>query len=309
MQALSILLVITQFFAGALDTVQSQLLGVFNIFDREYSIEQFVRNLNVLIGPVRNPSQPDLELQAKSAVILDQDSNRVLFSKNDTDQLPMASITKIMTALVVLDKYGDRLETVIAVPAEAIKTNGSKMYLYTNERLTAMNLLKGLLIHSANDAALTFAYHIAGGEEKFAKLMNAKAQTLGLWNTHFANPIGFDAPDHYSTAKDLAELTRVAVNNPTFAQIVATKKIIVTDVSGRFKHSLDNTNKLIGQYDNVIGVKTGTTDEAGASLVASAVGGSGQKVIVVLLDSPDRFAEGKQALDWALKAYGWIEPL
>ena len=309
MQALSLLLVIAQFFTGALDTVQSQLLGVFNIFDHQYSIDQFVRNLNVLIGPIRNTSQPDLTLKAKAAIILDQESNRILFSKNASEQLPMASITKIMTALVVLDKYGDKLDTVITVPIEAIKVTGSKMDLYANEKLTAMNLLKGLLINSANDAAITFAYNIAGSPEKFAVMMNVKATSLGLYHTHFADPIGFDSPDHYSTAFDLAELTRTAVNNPTFAQIVATKKIIVTNTSGKFKHLLDNTNKLLGQYDNVIGVKTGTTDNAGESLVASVIGDSGQKVIMVLLDGPDRFLEGKEALDWALKAYSWVEPL
>ena len=309
MQALSVLLIVAQFFTGALDAVQSQLLGVFDIFNRNYSLEQFARNLNVLIGPVRNPSYPDLQLKTKSAVILDQDSNRVLFAKNDDERLPMASITKIMTALVVLDKYGSHLDPVIIVPAEATQTSGSKMYLYSGERITVLNLLKGLLIHSANDAALAFAYDIAGGQDNFAQLMNSKAQTLGLFNTHFINPVGFDDPDHYSTARDLGELTRVALVNTTFAEIVAVKTTVARDVTGKFRHPLDNTNKLIGRYDNVIGVKTGTTDEAGASLVASAIGDSGQKVIVVLLDSPDRFTEGKEALDWALKAYSWIEPL
>src|SRR3989344_4192029 len=124
MQALSVLLIVAQFFTGALDAVQSQLLGVFDIFNRNYSLEQFARNLNVLIGPVRNPSYPDLQLKTKSAVILDQDSNRVLFAKNDDERLPMASITKIMTALVVLDKYGSHLDTVIIVPAGAPQTPG-----------------------------------------------------------------------------------------------------------------------------------------------------------------------------------------
>jgi len=309
MPALSILLIIAQFFTGTLDTVQSQVLGVFNIFNNQYSVEQFVRNLNVLIGPIRNTSQPDLKLRAKAAIILDQESNRILFTQNETEQLPMASITKIMTALVVLDKYGDKLDTVITVPIEATKITGSTMDLYANEKLTALNLLKGLLINSANDSALTFAYNVAGSPEKFAVLMNTKAATLGLYHTHFADPIGFDAPEHYSTALDLAELTRTAVNNPIFAQIVATKQTTVTNTSGKFKHPLDNTNKLLGRYDNVIGVKTGTTDNAGESLVASVIGDSGQKIIVVLLDSPDRFTEGKEALDWALKAYSWVEPL
>ena len=306
MKTLSLLLVVIHFFTGALSSIQSQLFGAFNIFDANYSLEQFSRNLNLLIGPIRNPAYGDLELQARSAVILDFESNRTLFSKNPDEKLPMASITKIMTALVVLDTYTN-LETVITIPEAATKSNGSRMYLYAGESLTVRNLLKGLLINSANDVALTFALRIGGSTDKFAQMMNAKATQLGLFSTHFVNPTGFDDPGHYSTARDIANLTRIGLMDPTFAEIVSVSKTTVYDVTRKFSHELKNTNELVGRYTNVIGVKTGTTEEAGQSLVASARGDSGQEVIAVLLNSPDRFEEGKRALDWALKAYSWVE--
>jgi len=309
MGSLAILLVILRFFTGAVDAAQQQMLGMFNIFSPNYSAADFAQNLNYLIGPIRNPSYPDLTVNARAAIITDLNSDRVLYAKNADAELPMASLTKIMTALIALDKFAGQLNTVVTVPAEALTVTGSRMSLYANERLTVLGLLKGTLIESANDAAMALAYTTGGDLKQFVALMNQKAQDLGLSQTHFTNPVGLDEDQHYSTAKDLAELTRVALENQTFAEIVATPKATVRDVSGKFVHSLTTTNKLLGQYQNVIGVKTGTTEEAGESLVASAVGDSGQKVVVVLLDSPSRFQEGKAALDWALKAYSWIEPL
>lgn len=305
----ALLLVILRFFTGALDYSQQQLFHVFNIFDQNYSAADFANSLNYLIGPIRNISVPDLEVNARAAIVTDLNSDRVLYAKDADAHLPMASITKIMTALIAFDHYNNRLDAIVRVPAEALDVTGSKMYLYAGEDITAYNLLKGLLINSANDAGMTFAYAISGSPEKFAELMNQKAAALKLNNTHFVNPIGFDAEGHYSTAKDLAELTKFALTNKTFANIVNTQNTTVKDITGKFVHKLTNTNKLLGQYDNVIGVKTGTTEEAGESLVAAVAGDSGQTVVVVLLDSPNRFQEGKKALDWSLRAYSWIEPL
>ncbi len=309
MTNLALLLVVLRFFTGALDGAQQQLLSVFNIFSTSYSATDFAQNLNSLIGPIRNLSFKDIELNSKASIIIDTQSNRVLYSNNPNTSLPIASLTKIMTALVALDKFGSQLNTIATVPVEAVEVTGSKMSLYSNERITIHNLLKGALIESANDAATALAYATADTPDQFVALMNQKASELGLTQTHFTNSVGFDNPQHYSTAKDLAELSRVAMENQTFADIVKTSKTTVRDVSGKFVHQLNTTNKLLGQFENVIGVKTGTTDEAGESLVAAVRGDSGQKVIVVLLDSPNRFQEGKKALDWALKAYSWIEPL
>lgn len=309
MNNLALLLVILRFFTGALDSAQQQLLSVFNIFSSQYSAADFAQSLNYLIGPIRNPSMEDLKLNSKASIIIDTQSGRVLYSSDADKSLPTASLTKIMTALVTLDRFGTQLNFVATVPMEATKTTGSKMALYANERITIHNLLRGMLIESANDAAIALAYATAETPERFVALMNEKASQLGLTQTHFTNSVGFDNPQHYSTARNLAELSRVAMENQTFVDIVETSKITVRDISGKFIHPLATTNKLLGQYQNVIGVKTGTTDEAGESLVAAVRGDSGQKVIVVLLDSPNRFQEGKKALDWALKAYSWIEPL
>lgn len=306
---LALLLVILRFFTGALDTTQQQLLGVFDIFNQQYSAADFANSLNYFIGPIRNPSFEDLNLDAKAAIITDVKSNRVLYAQNSATQLPIASLTKIMTALVTLDHYGTQLNSVITVPVEATAVTGSKMSLYANERLTVNNVLKGALIASANDAAITLAYAVSSTPDDFVGLMNQKAAALGLTRTHFTNPIGFDNDQHYSTAEDVAELTRVAMSNRIFADTVAISKITVRDVTGRFVHPLTTTNKLLGQYQNVTGVKTGTTEEAGESLVVTVTGDSNQQVIAVLLDSPNRFQEGRRALDWALKAYSWIEPL
>ncbi|MFA5009799.1 MAG: D-alanyl-D-alanine carboxypeptidase family protein [Patescibacteria group bacterium] len=309
MSSFALLLVVLRFFTGALDTAQQQLLGVFDIFSGNQTVADFAQSLNYLIGPIRNLSYADLALDTKAAIITDVHSGRILYSKNSTTQLPIASLTKIMTALVVLDQHGDQLNTVISVPAEAVNVTGSKMSLYANEKITIHNLLKGMLIESANDAATALAYTINGNPKDFVASMNQKAGSLGLIGTHFTNPVGFDDDQHYSTAEDVVKLASAAMDNKVFADIVATPKATVRDVTGKFVHQLITTNKLLSQYKNVIGIKTGTTDEAGESLVAAVSGDSGQTVIVVLLDSPNRFQEGKKALDWALKAYSWIEPL
>ena len=308
MSSLAILFTALQFFTGTISTTQQQVLSLFNVFNPE-TPANFAKNLNSIIGPVRNPNAADLTLDAKAGLILDLDSNKVMYAKNSDDRLPIASITKIMTALVVLDKYGDKLDTVVTIPPEAISVTGSRMNLQAGEQITVRNLLQGMLIDSANDAATAFAYIVSGTPAKFVPLMNSKAQTLKLFNTHFTNPVGFDDAQHYSTVTDLAELTRSAVTNAFFAQTVATKNLTVKDKSGTIIHKLVNTNKLLGQFVNVTGVKTGTTTEAGESLVAEAVGSAKQRVVIVLLDSPDRFGEGEKGLNWALTSYTWIEPV
>ncbi len=304
---LGFLLVIFHFFAGSLGSVETQLFDVFNIFQKSNSPQTLAQNLNMLLGPIRNPVYEDLQLGSRSAIILDYDSGKVLYQKNASDRLPMASTTKIIGALVVLDHFGGNLNKVITVSGTAANEPGSQINLVQGERMTVHNLMKGMLIQSGNDAAIALAEAVAGSSSNFITLMNKKAGELGLYDTHFADVAGFDSVDHYSTARDMAKAAQVALGNPTFASIVSVGKTVIRDVSGQQVHSLVNTNQLIGKYDNVIGVKTGTSEGAGESLVAAVMGDSKQKVILVLLNSPDRFREGKLALDWALKAYTWIE--
>lgn len=309
MQSLGILLVIIQLLTGQISDTQSHLLGLFNILSKDYSVQNLAFSLNSIIGPIQKPHAEELTLNSRAAIIIDNDSGKVLYQKSADDRLRIASITKLMTALVALDNLQGNLDRVITVPAVGANEGGSSMDLKSGEKLTAHDLLRGLLIASANDAAVTFANTTSASPDLFIQQMNTKAATLGLRDTHFVNPTGFDAPNHYSSAEDIAKLAQYALKDPVISAIVSTPKLTVASLNSSQKHNLINTNQLVGQYDNIIGVKTGTTGEAGPSLVVAAKGSANQKVIVVLLDSPDRFGEGKRALDWAFSNYSWIEPL
>jgi len=258
--------------------------------------------------PVKNPLYKDPAVEATSAIVIDADTGKVLLAKNADERLAIASITKIMTAIVVL-RYKLNLQETITVSGAAAGVGGSQMHLLENETMTIENLMKGMLIDSANDAAYALAEGTFGNVDRFVDAMDRQAVELGLTNTHFTNTYGADDDAHFSTARELAVLTVYAMKNDIFHSIVGIQKTTVTDVTGKFKHNLENTNKLVGKYLNVIGVKTGTTEEAGASLVAAAKGNSGQTVIAVLLNSPERFTEGKRLLDWALRAHTWVEAL
>ncbi|MFH1088374.1 MAG: D-alanyl-D-alanine carboxypeptidase family protein [Patescibacteria group bacterium] len=306
MKTIAILLVMLNYLTGSSALVKDSLWGILTD-PQTYSLHALASQF-LKPEPVRDVFYSNPEIKATGAIVTDLDTGKVLYSKSADVQLAMASITKIMTAVVVLNSKSD-LNEVYIVPEKATKMTGSQIYLLANERMTIRSLLQGALIGSANDAAYTLAYNTAGSEEKFVELMNNYTDFLGLKNTHFTNAWGADDPNHYSCARDLAKLTGIALQNEIFRNIVATEKIVITDITGKLKYSLENTNKLVGKYINIIGIKTGTTDNAGESLVVAAKGESNQTVVAVLLNSPDRFTEGKILLDWALKAYNWIEPL
>lgn len=306
MKTLAIFLAIFNFLTGSLDAVKNDLATMMNN-PEAYPLKSLAFKLSQP-EPVRNMMQADPKIGATSAIVMDAETGKVLFAKNAQEDLAMASITKIMTALVVL-RFSTNLNETFAASENATSTDGSRMYLMAGERMSVENLLRGMLIDSANDAAVALAEGMLGDETKFVAEMNKYAEELGLKDTHFTNVYGADDPKHYSNAEDLARLTSYALENETFRSIVRTQQITVADASGKFNHKLQNTNKLVGKYLNVIGVKTGTTVEAGASLVVAAEGESGQTVVAVILNSPERFNEGKALLDWALRAYTWIEPL
>ena len=306
MKTIAILLVMLNFLTGSSAVVKDSLLGILTD-PQAYSLHTLATQF-IQPEPVRDVLYPDPVIKATSTIITDLDTGKVLFAKDADRQLPMASITKIMTTLIVLNNKSN-LNEVYTVPEEATKVTGSRMYLAVGEKMTIYNLLQGTLIESANDAAYTLAEDTFGSQDQFVAAMNAYANVLNLNGTHFANTWGMDNKSHYSCARDLAHLAGVALQNQIFREIVAIKKTTVTDIYGKLQHNLNNTNKLLGKYANIVGGKTGTTDNAGESLVVAAKGESNQTVIVVLLNSPDRFAEGKTLLDWALKAYNWIQPL
>ena len=234
-------------------------------------------------------------VSAKSAILIDADSERVLLEKNACLRLPMASTTKIMTALVALER-GDPDDTV-TITADSVGIEGSSIYLTLGEELTLKELLYALLLASANDAATAIAIHISGSVDAFASLMNEKAAELSLTDTHFENPHGLDSKDHYTTAYDLARITAAALKNKTLAEIVSTYKY---NISGN--RTLVNHNKLLRQYDGCIGVKTGYTKSDGRCLV-SAARRDGMTLIAVTLSAPDDWRDHSAMLDYGFRYY------
>ena len=233
---------------------------------------------------------------AASALVADLESGLALYEKAATEARPPASTAKIMTALVVIDQVP--VDDVVVVSPTAASTPGSRMGLNAGDRLTVLELLYGLLLPSGNDAAVALAQHVAGTQADFVELMNARASAMGLSSTRFANAHGLDAAGQVTSATDLVTLARTALQDPNIAEIVAVRSITI---GGR---QLENTNELLGTYDGVNGVKTGTTDEAGECLVAS-VTRDGRITLLVELGSTDRFGDARKLLDYAAEAFVW----
>lgn len=249
-------------------------------------------------------------LTAKAVVVMDVDSGVLMYEKNPDIRLLPASTVKIMTALVVLESYNP--DKVLVVPP--VSYEGQDMELVEGEQITVKNLLYGLLVSSANDAASTLAQNYPGGEKEFIQAMNKKAEELNLENTFFTNPTGMDDEElftvslSYTSTLDLARLTGYALQNPIFTQIVATPRIVVTDISGGISHELFNINELLGQLEGIRGVKTGWTEEAGECLVTYTER-EGKGIIIVVLGSEDRFGESQALIEWAFANHQWQELL
>lgn len=227
-------------------------------------------------------------VSAEKSILLDANTGRVLYAKNADSRSLIASTTKIMTALVVCEQCNvlDR----VRIPKEAVGIEGSSMYLQENEVLTVQELLYGLMLRSGNDAAVALAIYCGGTVEGFSELMNDKAALLELNGTHFVNPHGLDAPDHYSCAADLATLAAYAMDNPVFAMTVGTKTVTIGD------RSLRNHNKLLWQLDGAEGVKTGYTKAAGRILVSSVMR-QGRRLIAVTINAPDDWNDHKTLME------------
>ena len=242
---------------------------------------------------------------AKAMVLLDADSGTLLAAQNADARLPMASTTKIMTALVVLERLP--LERVVTVPPEATGIEGSSVYLFAGEQITVKTLLYALLLSSANDAAVALAIEAAGTVADFAVLMNEKAAKLGLTDTHFCNPHGLHNEAHYTTAKELALLTAHALENEHFARIVSTQRYTAgqngTDATRLFL----NHNRLLKSYKGALGVKTGYTKVAGRCLV-SAAEREGLRLVCVTLSCPNDWKEHTALLNWGFSAYERYTP-
>lgn len=247
-----------------------------------------------LFCPLSVPARA-LETSAASAVVMDAGSGRVVYSHNPNEERSIASITKLMTALVAVELTDDLDETVTVDP-KAVGTEGSSMYLAYNEELPFRHLLYGLLLRSGNDAAVAIAIHCAGDVETFAEEMNRKAAELGLKHSHFANPNGLEAEGHYSSAYDMALIARAVLDTPALAEIVATRSITLGE------RYLENHNKLLRSYEGCIGLKTGYTKAAGRTLV-SAAQRMGTTFIAVTLCDPNDWADHAALLDDAFEHY------
>ncbi len=245
---------------------------------------------------------PFPSISAQSVVVMDVSSSVLMYGKNQNLRLLPASTTKMMTALVASQNCPlDKIATVKTLDKTDTE---SLMGLVKDERITVENLLYGLLVTSGNDAAVALAENCSPSVAQFIYSMNQKAQQLSLKDTHFANVTGLEQENHYSSALDLARLATVAGRNSVFSKMVATKEIIVSDTTKEHWHTLKNKNLLLGKVWGVVGVKTGYTENAGECLV-SLVERNGQKVVIVILKSQDRFGETEKIIDWVFNSFAW----
>lgn len=238
---------------------------------------------------------------AVAVLVIDLDSQTVLFERNASERLPIASLTKLMTATIILEENDPN--DIVTVSQESADEIGSQMNLYAGETITVRNLLYGLLIESGNDAAVALAEYNAGSEAAFIDKMNQSAVNFGMMDSHYANTTGLDSQSAYSSAHDLALLSTRLLQDEGVRDIVKNSKWEATGQDGT-KHELLNTNILLGQM-GIKGLKTGKTPLAGECLISLANTPDGHEVLTVVLGSRNRFADTKILLDWIYKAYTW----
>jgi len=236
---------------------------------------------------------------AKAAILINADTGEVIFEKNADERLPMASTTKVMTALLLCENAN--LQEEITVTDQMVRVEGSSMGLLGGDRVTFHDLLYGMMLASGNDAANVTAYSLGGTVDAFVKKMNEKAASLGMKNTNFATPSGLDDTEHYSTARDMAILTRSALENKDFAEAVATEKAVLCFGNPPYRRTLTNHNKLLGNFEGAIGVKTGFTKKSGRCLI-SAAERDGKRVIAVTLCDSNDWQNHKEMLEYGLSA-------
>ncbi len=246
----------------------------------------------------------ELKLNSKIGLIFDRNSKTILYEKNGLKQVPMASTTKIMTAIVVLENAN--LDDIVTISKKAAGTGGSRLGLKTNDKITVHDLLYGLMLKSGNDAAVALAEHVGGGIDGFAELMNKKASEMGLVNSHFVTPHGLDQEKHYTTAYELACMADYALNIPKFREIVGSKKYNIT-INAR-SSLIGNTNELLGNLYGVYGVKTGFTNGAGRCLVTACKRDDIDIITVVLSANTkkERTLDSVKLIEYANKNYDVI---
>lgn len=261
------------------------------------------------LGVLRINSAPELAsnmpvpgLSAKSAFAFDLSSGTILYTWNFDEELPVASLTKLMTGLVTVRSIST--DPIVEIKKTDINVVGSNMGLIPGEKITVLNLLRGLLISSSNDAAQVLADFVGGNQEKFVELMNNEAARMGLNSTHFDNAVGWDSDNNYSTAHDLSILAQEFMKHDLLSDIVRNRELEVASIDNKFKHKLTTTNKLLLENPMVTGIKTGFTSQAKGNLVIRA-GSRGQEVVTIVLGSDNREEDSRKLLDWIFQVYRW----
>ena len=240
---------------------------------------------------------------ARGMCVMEKDSQKVLYQKDMDTMRPNASTTKIATAITVLE-YCENLDILITVDNKSIGVEGTSIYLRKGEQLSVRDLLYGLMLRSGNDSAVALACHVGTTEENFVDMMNKLCKKIGAKNTHFANPHGLDSSEHYTTAYDLALVTSYALNNPVFAEIVATKHHTIPKTNVSDARYLTNKNRLLNSLDGCVGVKTGFTSRAGRCLV-SAIKRNDVTLVCVVLNCGPMFEDSVELLNMAYNEYNF----
>jgi len=259
--------------------------------------------------PVPNSSLPSPNINAKYAVLIDEGSKNVMFAKGHQDQVPIASLTKVMTAILTVESQ--KLDEVVTITPEDLNVVGSHIGFVPGEKITVSELLKALLIKSSNEAGLALSRAISGDANTFVATMNQKALDLGLVQTHYGDPHGL-SPDSKSSAFDQAILFSYALKCPEFKAIVNTPQVTIHSIDGKYAHNLENSNRLVTDeihFDGILGGKTGYTTEAGHSLV-SAAARNGHTTIAVILNTASTAVtasaqESYKLLDWGFANFTW----
>lgn len=274
--------------------------------DRQFTVSQIPHNnvavagISTFITPPISRDLPPPILSARAILIRDVKSDTTLYHKDSNVRLPIASTTKVMTAMVASEYF--KLDSVLEV-GDSAGIDGASVGLMKGEKITFNSLLLGMLLNSGNDAAFTIAENYPGGLGNFVLAMNQKVARMKLPNTHFDNPAGFDSPTHFSSANDLARITQEAIKDQTLAKIFSTKETEVLSFDSKYRHKLSNLNILLSEVHGVLGVKTGYTREAKENLITLVNRGS--EVIVVVLGSDDRFSDSKALIEWTYNNFVW----
>lgn len=280
----------------AVDFSQNSLTG----FQMPLSAPAIAGVQKINIPPVSKNIEPPV-ISARAVFVKDLSTDTILYSKDADISLPIASTTKVMTALVAREYFKDNSVLTIG---DSANTSGARVGFKRGEQLSFRSLLYGMLLDSGNDAAFAIAENYPGGVSTFVYAMNKKAQDLRLAHTHFDNPAGFDSVNHYSSAIDLALITEEALKNYSLSRVFATKDTDIVSIDKRFSYKLHNLNKLLSSVSGVLGIKTGYTDAAKENLI-TLIDRGGNRVLVVVLGSDDRFGESTKMIEWAYQNFVW----